>query len=195
MWKMIFSVIFVLCTAGMFVTPADAETYSIPFNAWPSKKGESKIHNGAINIEPETKGIVFADIFNNATFCDPKSKMICFRMETKENLDTFRFSIPASPADRKNWTYDGMTYEAEKTDLPLFGREGPYWTIDQKSNNDFNIRFLFSDEYGLVLFQGYEKKENGKLFPVFILVEPCGFGASADCKRRALRAIEQEERK
>jgi hypothetical protein len=105
-----------------------------------------------------------------AKICDPTSQFICF------DAPGFRFAVPKSGPVPSEWEYGSTRFKVVgREDMAILGRPVELMWIEQMSGKD-RLRFLYSRLHGLVGFQN-----RAKGMPLFVLENPCGFGASEKC--------------
>lgn len=87
----------------------------------------------------------------------------------------FQFAYPKRRAGEKSWTWNGAVYTiTAEEERGIAGRAYRVMYIDQAIDGTRRMRFLFSEERGLLAFSAIAEGPT----PVFFLENTCGFGAS-----------------
>lgn len=124
-----------------------------------------------IGIDPLGKNFSVNDVVFDAVACEKSREMICF---SSRGID---FAVLKKMKERASWTYNGIRFAVDKKlDLPIFGRPGPFWLIKQE--RDAALWFLYSPTHGLVMLGGAGLSGSS----AYVVMDPCGFGATKDCK-------------
>lgn len=123
------------------------------------------------------------DVAREAHFCKQNDKFLCF------NADGFKFAIPNKIKVKDHaWTYDDVSYSiTSRASLVLLGKKHDVAYIEALSD-ELAIRFIFSQQSGLIGIIGLPPNENLLL----ILQQKCGFAAPKNCYKN-LNQYEKSE--
>jgi hypothetical protein len=116
--------------------------------------------------------ISIRDTVAPAQYCAASSDYFCF------SGGGLRFAVPKKlTANTKTWKQDGTAYRIQdRTKFSIIGVPVDVVFIERSSKGEKYV-FVFSEARGIIALSIV-----GKTSRTFVLENPCGFGASADCR-------------